>query len=211
MDQITLTPEGHFASWIYTTKKPEFLDGAIAASLESLADVKSSTPVNASYPMHMSNSLIGHAKTKLLEQFIADASWTIMNDQGYQMNAFETFVSEFWAQEHHKYSGMDQHVHPYGAMLSGFYFLQTPENGCMVEIHDPRPGKVQASLPMRDLSKIFPASNSILIKPEPGLLVFTNSWLPHSFTHNGSDDPVLFTHFNVAVRLAPPKEEPVVV
>lgn len=211
MEQSVLNPEAHFASVIYTIKKPEFLAETDEAVAELLDRVKTDRPLNEVYPVYMTGSLSGHPKTAKLEQFIAESAWAILNDQGYQMDAFETFVSEFWAQEHHKHSGMDQHVHPYGVALSGFYFLKTPENGCMAEIHDPRPGKVQASLPPRDLSKVTQANNSLLIKPEPGMMVFTNAWLPHSFTRNASDEPATFIHFNVSVRQAQQPAGPIVI
>ena len=33
---------------------------------------------------------------------------------------------------------------------------------------------------------------------KPGTLIFTNAWLPHSFTRNANDkESVEFTHFNI--------------
>jgi len=129
------------------------------------------------------------------------------------MQYFNTYVSEIWTQEHRKYSNMEQHVHSYGIQLSGFYFLETPDNGCMAQLHDPRPGKVIASLPEKDMTQVTEASSAIFIKPQPGMFIFTNSWLPHSFTRNAADEPVKFVHFNVSVMqaAAPAPEAPVVV
>lgn len=211
MEKSILTPEPQFASVIYTVQKPDFLSEVGSVVTELLARAKAARPLNEVYPVYMTETLSGHAKTAKLEQFIAESVWAILNDQGYMMDAFEAFVSEFWAQEHHKHSGMEQHVHPYGVAISGFYFLNAPDNGCMIEIHDPRPGKVQASLPPRDLSKVTQANNSLLIKPQPGLMVFTNAWLPHSFTRNASDQPATFIHFNVSVRPAQKQKGPIIV
>ena len=211
MGQNILNPEAHFASMIYSIKRPDLLPDVDSVVQEMLDDVKKTAKSNEVYPVNMTGTLIGNAKAAGLEQFIAESAWAILNDQGYRMESFETFVSELWAQEHRKHSGMDQHIHPYGVALSGFYFLKTPDQGCVVELHDPRPGKVQASLPPRDLSKITQASNSIYIKPEPGLLVFTSAWLPHSFTRNASDEPVIFVHFNVSARPVQQQTGPIVV
>lgn len=210
-EKAVLNPEAHFSSVIYTIQKPEFLDDVNVAADGLLQRAKAAVSLNEVYPVYMTESLSGNPQTAALEQFIAKSSWAILNDQGYRMDDYMAYVSEFWAQEHHKHSGMDQHVHPHGVVLSGFYFLKAPENGCMAEIHDPRPGKVQASLPPRDLSKVTAANNSLLIKPVPGMVVFTNSWLPHSFTRNASDEPVTFIHFNVSVRLADKPAGPIVV
>lgn len=209
--QDVLAPSGYFASMIYTIKKPEFLENVGAASDEAIAKVKAAMPMNETYPSVMSGPLSGLDATRDLEQFIAQSAWTILDSQGYRMDDLLTYVSEFWAQEHFKYSGMEQHVHAHGVVISGFYFLATPEDGCMIELHDPRPGKVQASLPLKDISQVKDANNSLYIKPEPGLLVFSNAWLPHSFTRNASNESVKFIHFNVSVRAAERPAEPIVI
>lgn len=209
--QVTLEPAGLFSSMIYTIQKPEFLDTAHAATEQALEAVKKLQPMNETYPSVMSGSLIGMPEMQALEQMIAQSAWVILDSQGYRMDDFVTFVSEFWVQEHLKYSGMEQHVHPHGVVISGFYFLNTPEEGCMIELHDPRPGKVQASLPFKDLTQAKEANNSLFIKPKPGMVVFTNSWLPHSFTRNASTEAVRFLHFNVSVRPAERPAGPIVV
>lgn len=208
-----LEPFVSFSTVVYTINKPEFLEDVKAASNDALEESRKHVTENEIYPSTMSTTLSGREKAKAFEQFIAQCSWEILDSQGYNMTAFNTFVSEIWTQEHRKYSNMEQHVHPYGVQLSGFYFLETPENGCMAELHDPRPGKVIASLPEKDMTKVTEASNAIFIKPQPGLFIFTNSWLPHSFTRNGADEPVKFVHFNVSVMQAAPavQEGPVVV
>jgi len=203
--QAVLAPAGYFASMIYTIKKPDFLGDVNAVSDELLQAAKKAMPMNETYPSVMSGSMIGAERTRAFEQFIAESGWAILDNQGYNMDGLGAYVSELWAQEHFKYSGMEQHVHPHGVVLSGFYFLNAPESGCMVELHDPRPGKVQASLPIKDQTQVKEANNSLYIKPEPGLVVFSNSWLPHSFTRNASSDSVKFIHFNVSVK---PLERP---
>ena len=203
--QSTLEPAGYFASTIYTIRKPEFLSAVDGVATDLLAHAKDAMPMNETYPSVMTGSLIGDARTAAFEQFIAESAWAILDAQGYRMNDFFAYVSELWAQEHFKYSSMEQHVHPHGVVISGFYFLTAPESGCMIELHDPRPGKVQASLPIKDASQIKDANNSLFIKPEPGLMVFSNSWLPHSFTRNASSESVKFIHFNVSVK---PAERP---
>lgn len=205
-----LAPAAYFSSVLYTIEKPEFLAGALEASNSALAQIEAAIPMNATYPSVMSGSLIGLELVGELEQFIAQAGWAILDGQGYNMALFNTYMSEFWAQKHMKFSGMEQHVHPHGVVLPGFYFLECPEGGSMVELHDPRAGKVQASLPMKDQSVVQECNNSIFIKPQPGLMLITNSWLPHSFTRNASDEPVKFIHFNISVMAAPAPDTVVV-
>lgn len=101
-------------------------------------------------------------------------------------------------------SGMEQHVHMFGAQIVGFYFLEAPENSSRVVFHDPRPGKVQINLPEQDQSMATVASHMINFQPKPGLLIFSNAWLPHSFTRHASDKPLKFVHFNLTVQMAQP-------
>jgi hypothetical protein len=82
----------------------------------------------------------------------------------------------------------------------GFYFLDCPENCSRVVFHDPRPGKPPTAWYEKDSTQITAASNMVNFTPEPGLLVITNAWLPHSFSRHGSDEPIRFIHFNLGLR-----------
>jgi hypothetical protein len=104
-----------------------------------------------------------------------------------------------WTQEHHKHSAMDAHVHGYGSQIVGFYFLETPEGGSNVVFHDPRAAKVQIDLPEQDMNNATPASKMINFTPKPGLMIFANSWLMHSFTRHAAELPIKFVHFNLTV------------
>jgi hypothetical protein len=104
-----------------------------------------------------------------------------------------------WTQEHHKHSAMDAHVHGFGSQIVGFYFLETPEGGSNVVFHDPRAGKLQIDLPEQDINMATPASKAINFTPKPGMMIFANSWLAHSFTRHAAELPIKFVHFNLTV------------
>jgi len=95
---------------------------------------------------------------------------------------------------------MEQHVHGSGSQIVGFYFLEVPENSSHVVFHDPRAGKPLISLAETDMSKATFASNAINFEPKEGMLMFTNAWLPHSFSRHGNKKPMKFIHFNLGVR-----------
>ena len=145
------------------------------------------------------------ADPRLVEfaQFIGGTAWNILNEQGYAMQDKSTTFMEMWTQEHYKHSAMDQHVHGFGSQIVGFYFLEAPENCSRLVIHDPRAGKVQIDLPEQDMNMVMPASRMINFTPKPGMMIFTNSWLAHSFTRHAADLPIKFVHFNLAVQQAP--------
>jgi hypothetical protein len=48
-----------------------------------------------------------------------------------------------------------------------------------------------------------PASRMINFTPKPGMMLFANSWLAHSFTRHAADLPIKFVHFNLTVIYQP--------
>ena len=44
------------------------------------------------------------------------------------------------------------------------------------------------------------ASKMINFEPKPGLMIFSNAWLAHSFTRHASEKPIKFVHFNLTVQ-----------
>jgi hypothetical protein len=94
---------------------------------------------------------------------------------------------------------MEQHVHGGGVQIVGFYFLEVPEGSSRVVFHDPRPGKVMSELPQKDVTQATSASQMINFEAKPGMMIFSNAWLPHSFTRHAGDTPLKFVHFNLAV------------
>ena len=53
-------------------------------------------------------------------------------------------------------------------------------------IHDPRSAKEFCSLPEKDINQLSLANQAITFTPEPGMLMMTNAWVPHTFTRNKS-------------------------
>jgi uncharacterized protein (TIGR02466 family) len=199
-----LTNWMYFPTFVGTIKKLNFLDIVKEVSTEYLGNRKSSQKeLNEIYPVYMTDNYFHEEKIREFVDFIGKTAWDILNGQGYNMENLGVSFTEMWTQEHYKHSAMEQHVHGYGSQLSGFYFLDVPEGSSKVVFHDPRPGKVQINLPEKDISNATYGSNMINFTPEPGMLMITNSWLPHSFTRHGAEDPIRFVHFNLVVMQQP--------
>ena len=200
----------HFPTIIYSAKAPQFLPTAKKVVMEAIAEKKKEiTKLNEIYPLIMTGNLHEDPRMADLSKFIAQSAWEILDSQGYAMQNFSTYFTEFWCQEHHKHSAMEQHVHGYGSQLVGFYFIDVPENSSRVVFHDPKAGKVQLNLPEKDMSQATPASNMINFVPEAGMCMFANAWLAHSFTRHAASKPMRFIHFNVSVQMAAPTACPV--
>ena len=200
----------HFPTMIYSVKAPQFLPVAKKVVTEAIAEKKKEIKkLDDIYPVIMTGNLNNDPRMFDLADFISQSAWEILDGQGYAMQHFSTYFTEFWCQEHHKHSAMEQHVHGYGSQLVGFYFIDVPENSSRVVFHDPKAGKVQLNLPEKDMSQATAASNMINFVPEAGTVMFANAWLAHSFTRHAANKPMRFIHFNVSVQTVAPTACPV--
>jgi uncharacterized protein (TIGR02466 family) len=194
----------HFPCPIYLIERPDFLEVVNTVSEEALEVQRKERDLNEIYPVYMTSNYFGDPRMAGFSEFVGATAWNILNEQGYAMQDKAVQFTEMWTQEHHKHSAMDAHVHGYGSQIVGFYFLKTPENGSHVVFHDPRAAKVQIDLPEQDMNMATPASKMINFTPKPGMMIFANSWLMHSFTRHAADLPIKFVHFNLAVIHQPP-------
>ena len=188
----------YFPSAVYVAKKPEFLKAVNEVAAEALKAI--TREVHEIYPMYNTDNFANDPRIEDFVQYIGQNSWSILQGQGYAMENVEILVESVWAQEHRKHSLMEQHIHGNGAQLVGFYFLDTPDDCSRAMFHDPRSGKVQINMPEHDMGNATPASSIINFVPEPGMMLISNAWLPHSFGRHGSDKPLRFVHFNLSTR-----------
>ena len=194
----TLDQWQYFSSPIYSIEKPEFLSDVLAASNDALRMARKNNKPNEIYPVTM--AVFGdEPRRAAFWDYTVNTGWNILRDQGYLMDGLETYFTEFWCQQHDKYSSMEYHLHG-DCKLAAFYFLECPKEPPRLVIHDPRPGKVMSPLREADISAITYASTAVNFTPKPGTLMFANSWLPHSFTRNTSAKPFKFLHMNIDTR-----------
>ena len=193
----------HFPCPIYIIERPDFLEAVNTISEEALEVERKERDLDEIYPVYMTGSYFGDPRMAGFTEFVGATAWNILNEQGYAMQDKAVSFTEMWTQEHHKHSAMDAHVHGFGSQIVGFYFLETPEDCSHVVFHDPRSGKVQIDLPEQDMKMATPASKMINFTPKPGMMIFANSWLSHSFTRHAADKPIKFVHFNLTVIAQP--------
>ena len=188
----------YFTSAVYTISKPEFLKDVNKISREYVNRIKKTNKLDEIYPVYMSDNMYTDNRLSEFTNFVGYIAGDILTRQGYNMSNYNIVFYEMWTQEHYKFSGQEEHIHP-GCQISGFYFLDVPKNTPKVIIHDPRPAKVFSNLPEVDMTQATYGSTMINFTPESGTLMMTNSWLPHSFTKNPSEKPFRFIHFNLGV------------
>jgi len=192
-----------FSSGIYRCAAPEFLPEIKLVFKDAIAEIKKHFPLitKSVYPVLQSANIYDDPRIAKFTEFIGQTAWGILNNQGYNMDAYHMFFNDMWCQEHHKYSGHDTHTHPNSA-ITGFYIIEVPENSCRIVFKDPRSAKYHSNLMERDISQASMASNEINYGPAAGDCFFTNSWLPHSFTRNGNMKPFKMIHFDLGVKWA---------
>ena len=180
--------------------RPEFLDIAKTVSLEFLDKRRKEVILNETFPSYMTENLNRDPRMLDFANYVAQTAWNILLEQGYDMDRFETYFESMWCQEHLNSSVMERHIHGNGVVMTGFYFLDCPKDCGKAIFYDPRDSKVITSLPQKDETEITISSNMVNFIPKPGQLMFSNSWLPHSFSKNMSDEPMRFIHFNVSIN-----------
>ena len=190
----------YFPSSVYILNKPEYLESVKSVANEYLEYVKKEIEFDDIYPMYHTNSFSHEDRILEFTSYVANTGWNVLSNQGFNMENKQTYFMMMWMQYHYKYSSMEQHVHPFGCKIVGFYILDAPKKCSQMVIHDPRPGKVQDGFGTDIKCQIEHSTDRIYFDLKPGMLIFTNSWLPHSFTKNASDKPFSFVHFNLGVR-----------
>lgn len=201
MENGKLNANYYFSSGVYNAECQEFKQDLLCLFDEFLHKQKQNVCFNELYPCLMTENFLYDFKAKEFINFINDAAYSILLAQGYKLDGLEATCFEMWGQEHYKMSSMEEHVHGNQAQISGFYFLECPENSSNFVIHDPRSGKKQASLPPANTNVLTDAALSISFIPKENTIYFINSWLPHSFTRHNNDAPLKFIHFNIGLKV----------
>jgi uncharacterized protein (TIGR02466 family) len=147
---------------------------------------------------HHSDSLTEDVNFSKFIGFISKRSYTILDEQGYDLKDYSLVIRQLWVQEFSKDGGGHHSIHSHwDGHISGFYFLKCSDKTSYPIFHDPRPGKIMIQLPEKDANKITGASEKIPFRPIPGLFVFFNSYLGHEFVVDHGIDPFRFIHFNI--------------
>jgi len=194
----------YFCTPVYGVIWEDYLQTASEVANEYLKITKEHTEINPIYPMYQTGNINEDSRLAPLVSDILKQSYVILDEQGYDLTNYKLFFSEFWVQEHYKLSGQERHVHGLNNVLTGFYFLKCPENCCKVVFHEPRVSKEFGNyLPEKNESQVTLSSQAVNFIPEPGKLIITNSWLPHTFTRNESDESLIMIHFNIAAIFEP--------
>jgi hypothetical protein len=199
----TLESVTYFPSTVYAINKPEFIPTVLPVFDEAVAKQEAIRKISKLYPSVMTERLDTDARLSAFSIYILGTCFNILAGQGYKMDDKMPVFHSMWGQQHYKGSSMDQHIHNEGTLINGFYFLECPKDSPQIVLYDPRPGKVQGSLTEANPAALTEASNHVVMNAAPGVMLFTNSWLPHSFSRHSNKKPFKFIHFNVTTEKLP--------
>ena len=184
-----------FPSAIYRSSQPKFLPATKLVLEEHLGMFPTHDEI---YPINQTGMMFD-IRIKDLIDYVGQSSWGILQEQGFNMSMWNCTILDFWGQRFFKHGQHIEHTHNRGAQVSGFYFVEVPENSSRPIIFDPRPAKRQINLDERDMGMVSYASQQINFEVKAGDFLLMNSWLGHGFTPNASDKEFRFIHFNVGV------------
>ena len=206
---------GYFITPIYSTVISEWVKPLIKATDPFIKEAKNNNKIKiktkskdfkkntSDFSMsHHSRSLLNLPEFKELQDFVSKSSFNVLDHMGYNLNDYEIYWTEMWAQEFGKDGGghHEGHIH-YDNHISGFYFLKCSDKTSHPVFHDPRLGKCVTQLPLKNESEITFGTQFINNKPQPGTLILFPAFLEHQFVVDLGIEPFRFIHFNLqAVR-----------
>lgn len=198
-----------FPSSVGIDQQPKFLREVRTAAKKWIDSSKQKYQIDPIYPVAQSENMVHDENIIEFKTHILNKAAELLDQQGYDVSKVDLYLGDLWCQEHHKGSGHERHTHNNGAIVSGFYFLECPENSAAMMLYDPRSGKdFGFVLPEKDEKQMTEASNIINYMPTEGELVLVNSYVPHGFTKNRSDKPFVFLHLNVYAQFRAQAEQP---
>lgn len=191
----------YFQTPIYREEKPEWVNQTLTVLEKHYQETKNrKLEVNDHSPVTQTQHIGQDAELTFLANYFGSTAVQLLEQQGYQLDQYDFYVSGMWGQEFEKFGINDLHVHP-NTQMCGVYFLNTPHGGSYPIFSDPRPGKSMNEFFMIDYENVYLGTpkihfNNVL----PGTFLFFNAWVPHQITANFSDEPTRFIHFLLSVK-----------
>ncbi len=103
-------------------------------------------------------------------------------------------IDSFWINILNPLAAHSGHIHP-NSIISGTYYVKTPEGAGALKLEDPRlPMMMNALPPQKDSPRAF--QRFVYERPEPGTVMMWESWLRHEVTANQGEDLRISISFN---------------
>ncbi len=159
---------------------------------------------------HSHNNLHKDDKYTKITKRINDLAAGMSENMGYDEKR-RLEITTMWSIANPPGASNRAHIHP-GALWSGVYYVQTPENCGSIEMVDPR------TVNLMNYANYIPNKKrkvecwtKVKIKPTAGKLLFFPAWLYHGIDPNmaegnGPDSNRVIIAFNINQRMKPRKK-----
>ena len=119
-------------------------------------------------------------------------------------------ITACWANVNAPGAGHAMHSHP-NNLLSGIYYVTTPDGADTVNFHEPRPQAAIIRPPVTELTA--DNTDQVVVRVSAGTLLVFPAWLQHSVDTNQSGEARISVSFNImlasyAERMSKPLWEP---
>jgi hypothetical protein len=185
----------YFPAIVYRDDRPEFVEEALSTSMRALDKTR-----NSMFAVLQSEHLGSDLLVQNLANYLLWSSVDTLRTQGYSVEKYDFYFQGLWAQEIQSGAGTNMHVHR-NSQISGWFFLETPENGAYPVYYDTRMNKAMSELDFAQGEEVTNATNAIHFKNiRPGTVLFSNSWMSHQLIGGVSKLPTRCIHFIVSHR-----------
>jgi len=139
---------------------------------------------------------VGIAKEEDLAPFVSlihDVARDYLVKLGYDQSKIG-FDTQLWVSEMSEGDEHKKHTHP-NCILSGILYLEVPEDSAPIAFSDPRSFRSHITLPK--LGEVPTNWEHVIFKPETGLMLLWESWLPHEVPKTRNKDKRITIVFNL--------------
>lgn len=185
----------YFPTIIYRDERPDFVE---KIGLTCFKHLQEAEKCFQNVGIIQTNNLIDLPEFNLFKNYLVESATNILFNQGYDTNLYTFSVSNIWAQELKTGAMTNVHVHV-NSQLSGWLFLETPENGSFPIFYDPRTNKEMIELEEYQPNAVTNSTSIINFNSvKPGTIIFNNSWLKHQLSENLSSLSTKAIHFMIS-------------
>lgn len=188
----------YFPAIVYRDERPELAEELVPHAVKYLDEVRDTQGF-----LCQSGSLQHDPAFRAVADYLLLSAVGILQEQGYVTSRYDFYLSGLWAQEVGRGAGTNVHVHK-NSQISGWMFLETPENAAYPIYYDTRMNKAMVELDFAPSEEITNATNSIHFNNVlPGTVLFSNSWMQHQLVGGNAEQPTRCLHFIVSHKERP--------
>jgi uncharacterized protein (TIGR02466 family) len=188
----------YFPAIVCRDERPDLVERILPTCLEHLDRVRDQASL-----MCQSAFLAHEPALRELSDYLLVSAVEILRDQGYAVERYDFHISGLWAQEVKKGAGTNVHVHK-NSQISGWFFLDVPENGAYPIYHDTRTNKAMVELDFVQGEEVANATSTIHFNNmQSGSVLFANSWMQHQLVSGSADRPTHCVNFIISHKDRP--------